>query len=200
MSKRILGIVGSYRKGGIVDQLVSEALAGAQASGASTHKLYLLDEDLAFCTNCRTCAQEPGTETGRCVHHDSMDHILAQWKDSDALVLGAPVNFYNVNALTRRFIERLAVFVHWPWGQPGPRMRQATQNRQALLITSAAMPALLGRVFTGAPRALAMAARTMGARPIGCLFAGLSAQTRDQRPTDRTLRRARAAGARLALG
>ena len=40
MSTRILGIVGSYRKGGIVDTLLSEALAAAEKQGAETSKIY----------------------------------------------------------------------------------------------------------------------------------------------------------------
>ena len=63
-----------------------------------TEKLYLLDEPVAFCTNCRACTQEPGPDPGRCVHDDTMAEILRRYDACDGLVLGAPVNFYNVNA------------------------------------------------------------------------------------------------------
>ena len=54
MEKKILGIVGSYRKGGVIDTLVSEVLASAQEQGALISKIYLKDSHIfivfrAFC-------------------------------------------------------------------------------------------------------------------------------------------------------
>lgn len=43
MAKKILGIVGSYRKNGIIDRMVTETLSSAAAMGAVTHKIYLTD-------------------------------------------------------------------------------------------------------------------------------------------------------------
>src|SRR6266545_2009203 len=114
MSKKILGIVGSYREGGVIDTLVTAVLTAAEEQGAQTAKIYLKDRHIESCTNCRKCTQDAGTEPGKCIHRDDMESILNQCKDSDAIVLGAPVNFYNVNAVTRRFMERLACFCYWP--------------------------------------------------------------------------------------
>lgn len=58
MGKKIVGIVGSYRKDGIIDSAVSAILKGAQRRGAETKKIYLVDKDIAFCRNCRKCTQE----------------------------------------------------------------------------------------------------------------------------------------------
>ena len=52
---------------------------------------------------------------GKCVHNDDMDEILRAVDAADAVVLAAPTNFFNVNALTRRFIERLVPYAYWPW-------------------------------------------------------------------------------------
>lgn len=201
MNRKILGIVGSYRKGGTIDLLVTEALSSASALGAETTKIYLIDQHIEFCRNCRKCTQEAGTEPGKCVHRDDMDSILTQYRDSDAIVLGAPVNFFNVNALTRKFMERLVCFAYWPWGtQGGPKMRTKRRTKKAVLITSTAMPAVLGRVFTGALRALRITARTMGAKPIASIFVGLIAENERPSVPTKALRKAREAGRRLVTG
>ena len=61
MNERILGIVGSYRKGGVIDSMVIEALAAAREHGAETEIVYLIDKHIEFCTNCRTCTQQPAS-------------------------------------------------------------------------------------------------------------------------------------------
>jgi FMN-dependent NADH-azoreductase len=198
--KKILGIVGSYRKGGVIDTLVSEALSSAEDHGAQTSKIYLRDLHIEFCGNCRNCTQEAGTEPGKCMHKDDMESILSQYIDSDALVLGAPVNFFNVNAVTRRFMERLVCFVYWPWGTRGPQMRTKKKTKKAVLITSMAMPAFLGRIFTGALRALRTAAATMGAKPVTSIVVGMVAQNEQVIVPADAVRKARKAGRNLVAG
>jgi len=198
MSKRILGIVGSYRRGGIVDSLVSEVLTAAESAGATTEKIYLIDQNIEFCENCRTCTQEPGEQPGECVKDDDMRSILARYDESDAVVLGAPVNFFNVNALTRRFMERLVCYAYWPWGAYFPKDRSKAKTRKAVLVTSSAMPAAMGRVFTGAVRALKLIAHTMGAKPIATIYAGMIAVDKKAAPPKRAVKKAQAAGRRLA--
>ena len=197
MSKKILGIVGSYRKDGVIDTLVTEVLAAAEEQGAQTAKIYLKDRHIEFCTNCRKCTQDAGTEPGKCIHRDDMESILSQYLDSDAVVIGAPVNFFNVNAVTRRFMERLACFCYWPWGARGPQMRSRTKTRKAVLITSSAMPAFLGRIFTGALRALKTIASTMGAKPVASIFVGMIALQEQATIQEKAIRQARKAGREL---
>ncbi len=199
MKKQIIGIVGSYRKGGVIDILVTEVLSAARKQGAETEKIYLVDKHIEFCANCRTCTQIAGTEPGNCIHDDDMQALLAQCKKADGLVIGAPVNFFNINAITRRFMERLACFAYWPWGQGGPVMRNKIMSKKAVLVTSSAMPAIMGHFFTGALRALTFMARTMGAKPVSSIFAGMIAQAEKPAIPDRMLRKARAAGRKLAM-
>ena len=121
MPRKILGIVGSYRKGGVTDTLADEVLAAARDKGAETEKIYLIDKHIEFCKNCRCCTQDPGPDRGECVIDDDMAGILEKFRESDGLVLAAPVNFFNVNAITRRFMERLVCFSYWPWGGRAPQ-------------------------------------------------------------------------------
>jgi len=200
MAKTILGIVGSYRKNGIIDCLVTEALLSAEALGAVTKKIYLADAHIEFCTNCRHCMQAPGSERGKCIHSDDMEAILKEWEKCDGLIIGSPVNFYNVTAITRKFMERLIGYAYWPWGHPSPTMRSKKKDKAAVLITASAMPAFLGRVFTGAARALKITAETMGAKPVKTIFAGLVAQQEQSFPSAKVIRQAQAAGRLLAGG
>ena len=198
MAKKILGIVGSYRKNGIIDCMVTEALSSAEALGAVTNKIYLSDAHIEFCKNCRKCTQEPGAEAGKCVHSDDFNAIMSKWKECDGLVIGAPVNFFNITAVTRKFMERLACFSYWPWGQAGPKMRSNNKDKMAVLITSAAMPSFMGRFFTGAPRALRLIAETMGAKPVTTIFVGLAALKEHPAPSENAIRKAQVAGLQLA--
>lgn len=114
------------------------------------------------------------------------------------MVLGSPVNYYNATALFRRFLERLLGFVYWPWGQSGPVLRTRRQPRKAVLVASAGMPGFLIPVTTGAARALSLAAKMMGARPVGKLWIGLAAGEPHHALPPRTLERARRLGMKLA--
>jgi multimeric flavodoxin WrbA len=197
MAKKIVGLVGSYRRGGAVDTLVSEILRSAERLGAETTKVYLLDRPIEFCTNCRTCTQEPGPVPGRCVHTDEFGELLALLDGSDGLVLGAPVNFYSVNALIRRFMERLVCLAEWPWGAPAPKLRRKVGRRRAVLVTSTAMPGFLIPVATGALRALKATARTMGVRPVATVYTGFMGAPAQPKVPERALRQARAAARKL---
>jgi hypothetical protein len=198
MSRTVLGIVGSYRKGGIIDQTVSAVLAAAAEGGVATDKVYLLDARIEFCTNCRRCTQHPGPDPGRCPLEDDMAGLIARIEGADALVLGAPVNFGNVNALTQRFLERLVGYSFWPWGEPAPKTRrQGRPPKPAVLVTASAMPALMGRLFTGSLRGLKLGAEAVGARPVATLFVGLAATRERQTLPKRMLRQARRAGQKL---
>ena len=121
--KRVIGIVGSYRKGGVVDTALSAVLASAAENGAETVKHYLLDKDIKFCTNCRECMQTPGPERGKCVLDDDMEALLQNIETADSLVIGSPVNFNNVTAIMRTFMERCVGHVYWPWGIEKPLAR-----------------------------------------------------------------------------
>lgn len=198
MAKKIVAITGSYRRGGITDQAAAEAAAGARSAGAGVEIINLLDRHIEFCTNCRACTQEPGAARGACVLADDMAGILDQVDAADGLILAAPVNYFNVTALMRRFLERMAVYAYWPWGAGGPRLRIKDKTKKAVLITSTAMPSPLGRLFTGAIRALNYAAANVGAERSGTMFIGLSSLVPEPVLTEKEKQKARALGRRLA--
>jgi len=198
MPKKILAINGSYRRSGATAQAVAEVLEGAREAGALTETVDLAQERIEFCTNCRACTQQPGEKRGACPIEDEMGALLDRVEAADALVLAAPVNCFNLTAVTRRFMERLTVYAYWPWGAGGPKYRRAKPSKKAVLITSSAMPAPLGRLFTGAMRALKLMARTVGAEPAGSMFIGMSSVRERPELTAAEKNKARALGRRLA--
>jgi hypothetical protein len=197
MAKRVVAIVGSYRKGGTVDTAVDAVLAGARERGAEIDKIYLIDWHLEFCRNCRACTQAPGGERGRCVIHDELASMLDLIDGADALVLASPVNFYNVTAVFRRFLERLVGCTYWPWGQWSPKPRSKQLPRRAVLIASCAAPGFLLPITTGAPRALRLAANCLGAHPVAKLWIGRAAQSPTPQLSKRVLRHASRIGQEL---
>lgn len=194
---KVVAIVGTYRKGGVVDMAVDEILASARDHGAETEKIYLIDRHIEFCTNCRTCTQQPGEKRGECAVHDEMGAILDSIEAADALVIGSPMNFWTVTAVTKRFIERLVCYAYWPWGVPAPKARTSRKNKPAVIVASSAAPAIMARTLTKMVKLLKDVAKLLGAKPAGVLFIGLAAG--EQRPVlkDRAKKKARALGMRL---
>lgn len=194
----ILAINGSYRRTGAVAKLVEAAAAAAEGAGARVHRIDLVDQDIAFCRNCRACTQEPGAAPGRCVLEDDMWGIIERIEAAEGLIIGAPVNFFNINALTRRFMERLVCYADWPWGRAAPKYRKSKRTKRAVLISTSAAPAFIGRWVYGATGALKLLARTVGARPIGKVWAGLVCVEADARVGRRALAQAERLGRKLA--
>lgn len=198
MSKKIVAIVGSYRKEGTIDAAVEAILAGARERGAATHTIYLTEQHIEFCRNCRTCTQEPGTERGKCPQQDDMEPILKEIEEADAVVLGSPVNCGNTTAIFRRFMERLLGCSYWPWGQAAPKGRSKGMPRKAVLVASSAMPGVMIPLFTGTMTALKLAASMLQAKPVGRMFIGLASGEPHHPLSVRRLARARRLGMRLA--
>ena len=167
MNKKIVAIVGSYRKGGTIDAAVEAILAGAREKGAKTHTLYLTEQHIEFCTNCRECGQTAGPERGKCQQNDDLEGILTEIEAADAVVLASPVNCGSVTAIFRRFMERLLGCFYWPWGQPAPKPRSKVHTLKSILVASSAMPGFMIPLFTGARPRCAGLARFGSVSPVG---------------------------------
>lgn len=197
---RVTAIVGSYRKGGIIDSAIDEVLTGAREEGAEVEKIYLTDKHIEFCTNCRTCAQQPGPQRGRCIIDDDMAGVLEKIDGSDAIVLASPMNFGTVTALMKRFIERLVCFAYWPWGMNAPKMRNEEKKKRALVVASSAAPSFVARLSSKLVKLLKDAASILGAKTIEVLFIGLAAREERQQIGEKTRKKARLLGKKLVAG
>ncbi len=206
MAKYIVAVSGSYRAGGVTESLVDAVLDAAApsselsgpGSGVRVEHIRLADADIRFCTNCRACTQQPGPARGACPLDDDMDSILDKIEAADAFILASPVNFHTATALMKRFIERLICYGYWPWSQGGPKMRITQRNKRALVIGSSAAPEIMARWSTPLARHLKYAARVLGAGKADVLLVGLAAMSPEARLSERSLRKARKLGRRLA--
>ena len=195
--KIVLAIVGSYRIGGMVDQVIDAILFSAWESGARTKKIYLMDEHIEFCRNCRACTQEPGRQRGQCVIEDDLNSILGEIEKADAIVLGSPMNFGTVTAVMKVFIERLVCFAWWPWGKGAPKVRDDIKTKRAVIVVSSAAPSFLARISSKMVKLMKDSAGLLGARTVGTLFIGLAAMDEGQKIGVRTKKKARSLGKRL---
>lgn len=98
---KVLGVVGSPRKGGNTDILVEKILSGAQKEGNTTNKIFLNDLDIKPCQACMSCKK-----TGRCAIDDDMQKVYSQVLESDCLILGTPIYWLGATAQMKTFIDR----------------------------------------------------------------------------------------------
>ena len=100
-SKRVLGIVGSPRRGGNTEILVDEILAGAAETGADTEKIILNELNIMPCQACDACK-----DGGECIQEDDMSELLIQMERYSIWVLGTPVYWWGPSAQLKAFIDR----------------------------------------------------------------------------------------------
>lgn len=102
MSKKVLILSGSPRKGGNSDLLCDRFAAGASDAGHSVEKIRIAEKDVHPCIACYHCRDNGG----ECVFRDDMADILQKMIDADVLVLASPVYFYSVCAQLKSVIDR----------------------------------------------------------------------------------------------
>ena len=88
MARKMVAIVGSYRKGGTVDCVVDAVLSGARELGVETSKIYLIDQHIEYCRNCRSCTQNKGVDRQSCAIQDD----VAAQGGADRIVGGAGIS------------------------------------------------------------------------------------------------------------
>ena len=101
MSKKILAIVGSPRKGGNSDLLCDAFLKGASDNGNETEKIYIQDLKLQPCMACYGCRT-----TKKCVQKDAMPAVFEKMIKADVILLSTPVYFYSLSGQMKVFIDR----------------------------------------------------------------------------------------------
>jgi len=99
--KRMLGIVGSPRRGGNTEILVDEVLRGAEEAGALVEKVILSRLNIAPCRACDACRK-----AGECAQRDDMPALLEKMERSQVWVLGTPVYWWGPTAQFKAFLDR----------------------------------------------------------------------------------------------
>ncbi len=102
---KILAVVGSPRKGGNTDLLVSRIAEGAATANAQVEVVRLGELQIRECDGCHACWK------GRpCSKQDDMLALFPKIAASEAIVLGTPVYWYGPTALMKGFIDRFVYF------------------------------------------------------------------------------------------
>lgn len=102
MSKNVLILEGSPRKGGNSDILCDEFMRGAVESGNKVEKIRVADCKVAPCKACYHCRDNGG----ECIFKDDMQEILCKMIEADVIVLASPVYFYSISAQLKAVIDR----------------------------------------------------------------------------------------------
>jgi multimeric flavodoxin WrbA len=104
---KVLGLIGSPRKGGNTEAMVNAALSGAKAAGAETKAVRIADLKINGCVACMYCRTHDG-----CAQKDDMQGIYKEIASADAVVLGFPIYMLTMNAHTKAVMDRLYPYLN----------------------------------------------------------------------------------------
>ena len=119
---KILGILGSSRKGGNTEVLLNAALQEAEQMGSSTSRITLRDKVIAPCDGCQGCAR-----TGECVIQDGMQEIYKEIREADGIIWASPVYFWSMSGLTKNGLDRTYALLF-------PKLQQAGKIGGLILV------------------------------------------------------------------
>ncbi len=101
--KRILGVVGSPRKGGNAEQLMRRVLVAAQEEGAETQFFSVSGQVISACQACGHCKQEP---LGVCSQKDDMQTLYPLLEWAEAVVFATPVYMNGMSSQMKAVFDR----------------------------------------------------------------------------------------------
>jgi multimeric flavodoxin WrbA len=101
MVMKVLGILGSPRRGGNSEILLRAFLEGAAAAGAEVEEVILRDLKISPCLEIYHCFKD-----GTCPIKDDMREIYDKLLEADVVALASPVFFYGVSAQSKAMIDR----------------------------------------------------------------------------------------------
>ncbi len=135
MSKQVLILSSSPRKGGNSDTLCDQFLRDAEEAGNRVEKIRLAEQKIDYCSACYACKK-----LGHCVKQDDMASIIEKMRKADVIVLATPVYFYTMCAQMKTMIDRTL----------GGVQQEGLENKDFyLIVTAAAGKAELERTVYG---------------------------------------------------
>jgi multimeric flavodoxin WrbA len=102
VSKKVLVLSSSPRRGGNSDLLCDQFISGAREEGNEVEKIFLRDKKINYCTGCGTCINRKGI----CTQKDDMTEILEKMVATDVIVMATPVYFYTMCGQMKTLIDR----------------------------------------------------------------------------------------------
>jgi multimeric flavodoxin WrbA len=129
MSKMVLGIYGSPRKGGNTDRLLDRALEGARSAGAEIRRIYARDLRMSGCLECGGC-----DKTGECVVKDDMQSVYPLLEEAEVIILASPIFFYALTAQVKALVDRGQAMWSKRLLEKGPTGRKRHDGGRGYLI------------------------------------------------------------------
>ena len=102
MSKDVLILSSSPRRGGNSDLLCDQFALGAQQAGNHVEKIFLKDKSISYCTGCGTCFNKGKS----CTQKDDMAEVLDKMITADVIAMATPVYFYTMCGQMKTLIDR----------------------------------------------------------------------------------------------
>ncbi len=103
MSKNILVLTGSPRKGGNTDKLADAFIAGAQTIGHTTVKFTTADKNIKGCIDCQTCFSKGSA----CSIPDDFAKLAPLLEQADMVVLATPMYWFSFPVQLKAAIDKL---------------------------------------------------------------------------------------------
>lgn len=122
MSKMVLVLSTSPRKGGNSDALADAFVRGAQEAGNQVEKITLYDKTIRFCKGCLSCQN-----TQRCIIRDDADAITQKMLTADVIAFATPIYYYGMCGQMKTLLDRA-----------NPLFPAAYQFRDIYLLAAAA--------------------------------------------------------------
>lgn len=121
MNVRILGIVGSPRKGHNTEIMVKEALRGAKSAVNVETELYsLAGKRINPCRSCFECVKAK-----KCVVSDDFQVFADKYLEADGLIIGSPVYHSSITAQLKAALDRLGSSLCGRYDMKFPRFCKA---------------------------------------------------------------------------
>lgn len=125
MSKNILVISGSPRKGGNTDALAEAFVMGARAKGHSVN-LFNASKNMGACKACDTCWSK-----GRaCSFTDAFTELEPLLEQADTVVFATPMYWFNFSAQIKAAIDRIYAYI-------SPKTLRPLKIKEAALLVCA---------------------------------------------------------------
>jgi len=122
---KIVGILGSARKGGNTEVLLDLALEEARKNGVLTDKISLRDKSIAPCDGCLGCVK-----TGKCVIEDDGQEIYGKMLESEGIIWATPVYFWSMSGQTKTLMDRTYALLF-------PKLQLANKVGGLILVATA---------------------------------------------------------------
>lgn len=98
-------VLGSPKTKGNTDRLVEAMLSVIDNKRCGIKKIELAAfKKIHHCTGCDACKKN---DLHTCIFDDGLNEVIAEVRKSDVLIIACPIYFFNINSLTKAFMDRL---------------------------------------------------------------------------------------------